>query len=102
MLSNINDKNDLQKYILPDRPHSAQLHISSGFPVFLFSLESPRQKSQYTEGLILPSGPTLGPCSASLGKGKGWAEASVGGGGAVAGFGPAFFRPGVPPEGLEF
>ena len=31
---------------LPARPHSAQLTISSGSPVFLFILESPRQKSQ--------------------------------------------------------
>ena len=35
--------------ILPDRPHSEQLTISSGLPVFLFKVESPRQKSQNLE-----------------------------------------------------
>ena len=39
--------------ILPDRPHSAQLHISSGLPVFLFSFASPKQKSQYPKDTAL-------------------------------------------------
>ena len=41
----------------PDRPHSAHETIDSGRFVFLFSVSSPRQKSQYVEGFVggLPS-----------------------------------------------
>ena len=74
---------------LPARPHSAQLTISSGSPVFLFILESPRQKSQQADGLILPSGPRLGPCWGPVGGPSGFEP---------CGFLLEFPLPGVPVE----
>lgn len=45
-----NIRNDcISEYSLPDRPQSEQDTISSGFPLFLFSAASPKQKSQYGE-----------------------------------------------------
>ena len=65
-IDKLSKKFNFFKY-LPDRPHSAQDTNSSGLPVFLFSLASPKQKSQYPEGLTSfflsgPGGPPeIGP-----------------------------------------
>jgi len=53
----------------PDRPQSLQDTSSSGVPDFLFSVASPRQKSQYGDGAALflrsSNGPAgIGTCAA--------------------------------------
>lgn len=53
MLNNMWHPMCQQQQHLPHRPQSAHETISSHFPVFLFSISSPRQKSQYLLALTV-------------------------------------------------
>lgn len=76
---------------LPDRPQSEQETSSSEPPVFLFSLASPRQKSQYglgaTDAFSLLQGSTVvdaeGKSKLFSGTNTGIGGSSIGGGGCV-------------------
>lgn len=79
---------------LPDRPQSEQETNSSEPPVFLFSLASPRQKSQYGLGAAFSlEGSTLllldaeGKSKLFSGTNTGIGGSSIGGGGWVGKFG---------------